>query len=101
MKLRHDIYSSITAQLVAAIEAGAGEWRMPWHHRGAPVMRPRSAAGRAYSGINRRVLWASAEARGFESGTWATFRSEEHTSELQSRQRSSYAVFSLTKKKNN
>src|SRR3546814_514064 len=74
MKLRHDIYSSITAQLVAAIEAGAGEWRMPWHHRGAPVMRPRSAAGRAYSGINRLVLWASAEARGFESGTWATFQ---------------------------
>ena len=30
MKPRHDIYSSITAQLVAAIEAGAGEWRMPW-----------------------------------------------------------------------
>ena len=74
MKQRHDIYSSITAQLVAAIEAGAGEWRMPWHHRGAPVMRPRSAAGRAYSGINRLVLWASAEARGFESGTWATFQ---------------------------
>ena len=74
MKPRHDIYSSITAQLVAAIEAGAGEWRMPWHHRGAPVMRPRSAAGRAYSGINRLVLWASAEARGFESGTWATFQ---------------------------
>src|SRR3546814_16579093 len=47
---------------------------MPWHHRGAPVMRPRSAAGRAYSGINRLVLWASAEARGFESGTWATFQ---------------------------
>ena len=37
-------------------------------------MRPRSAAGRAYSGINRLVLWASAEARGFESGTWATFQ---------------------------
>ena len=74
MKPRHDIYSSITAQLVAAIEAGAGEWRMPWHHRAAPVMRPRSAAGRAYSGINRLVLWASVEARGFESGTWATFQ---------------------------
>src|SRR3546814_1239947 len=47
---------------------------MPWHHRGAPVMRPRSAAGRAYSGINRLILWASAEARGFDSGTWATFQ---------------------------
>lgn len=74
MKPRHDIYSSITAQIAAAIEAGAGEWHMPWHHSGAPVMRPRSAAGRAYSGINRLVLWASAEARGFTSGTWATFQ---------------------------
>ncbi len=74
MKPRHDIYSTITAQLVAAIDAGAGDWQMPWHHRGAPIMRPRSAAGRAYSGINRLVLWASADARGFESGTWATFQ---------------------------
>jgi antirestriction protein ArdC len=29
---RSDIYATVTAQLVAAIEAGAGEWRMPWHH---------------------------------------------------------------------
>ncbi len=74
MKPRHDIYQTITAELAAAIDAGAGEWRMPWHHDGGTVMRPTSAAGRAYSGINRLVLWASAEARGFASGTWATYR---------------------------
>lgn len=74
MKPRHDIYQTITAELAAAIDAGAGEWRMPWHHDGGTVMRPISAAGRAYSGINRLVLWASAEARGFASGTWATYR---------------------------
>ena len=62
MKPRHDIYQTITAELAAAIDAGAGEWRMPWHHDGGTVMRPTSAAGRAYSGINRLVLWASAEA---------------------------------------
>jgi antirestriction protein ArdC len=56
MKPRHDIYATVTAQLVAAIESGAGEWRMPWHHSGAPVMRPTSVAGRRYSGINRLVL---------------------------------------------
>ena len=70
---RHDIYASVTGQIAAAIEAGAGQWRMPWHHSGAPVMRPTSAAGRRYSGINRLVLWATAEARGFASGTWATY----------------------------
>lgn len=74
MKPRHDIYQTITAELAAAIDAGAGNWRMPWHHDGGTVMRPMSAVGRAYTGINRLVLWASAEARGFQSGTWATYR---------------------------
>lgn len=74
MKPRHDIYSTVTAQLIAAIERGAGKWRMPWHHSGAPVMRPASVARRRYSGINRLVLWATADARGYASGTWATFQ---------------------------
>src|SRR3546814_10495946 len=34
-------------------------------------------------------------------GWWNTFRSEEHTSELQSLMRISYAVFCLKKNKNN
>lgn len=74
MKPRHDIYQTITAELAAAIDAGAGNWRMPWHHEGGTVMRPSSAVGRAYTGINRLVLWASADAKGFKSGTWATYR---------------------------
>jgi antirestriction protein ArdC len=74
MKPRHDIYATVTDQLVAAIEAGAGNWRMPWHHSGAPVMRPTSVAGRRYSGINRLVLWATADACGYASGTWATYQ---------------------------
>ena len=73
-KPRHDIYATVTDQLVAAIEAGAGSWRMPWHHSGAPVMRPTSVAGRRYSGINRLVLWATADAYGHASGTWATYQ---------------------------
>ena len=74
MKNRHDIYGTVTAQLIAAIEAGAGDWKMPWHHSGTPVMRPTSVAGRRYSGINRLVLWATADALGYTSGTWATFQ---------------------------
>ncbi len=74
MKPRHDIYATVTDQLIAAIEAGAGDWKMPWHHTGAPVMRPTSVAGRRYSGINRLVLWATADACGYASGTWATYQ---------------------------
>src|SRR3546814_13183165 len=39
MKPRHDIYQTITAELAAAIDAGPGQWRMPWHHGGGTVMR--------------------------------------------------------------
>ena len=74
MKHRHDIYGTVTNQLIAAIEAGAGDWKMPWHHQGTPVMRPTSVAGRRYSGINRLVLWATADALGYASGTWATYQ---------------------------
>ena len=74
MQKRHDIYATVTQQLITAIEAGAGDWRMPWHHNGAPTMRPTSAAGRRYTGINRLVLWATADACGYESGIWATYQ---------------------------
>ena len=29
--LKADIYTRITNQIVAAIEAGADAWQMPWH----------------------------------------------------------------------
>lgn len=74
MTQRHDIYTTVTTQLIAAIEAGAADWRMPWHHSGTPGMRPTSVAGRRYTGINRLVLWATADALGYSSGTWATFQ---------------------------
>jgi antirestriction protein ArdC len=71
---RTDIYTTVTAQLVAAIEAGAESWSMPWHHRGAPIMRPTSVIGRRYSGINRLILWATADACGYSSGTYGTYQ---------------------------
>ena len=83
MSQRHDIYSTVTAQIIAAIEAGAGDWKMCWHHNGAPIMRPTSAAGRRYSGINRLVLWATADALGYASGTWATYQQwKEHGAQV-------------------
>src|SRR3546814_8033456 len=68
--------------------------------------------GRARPGIWRAVAWvagvqaAAAGARSPDQGRHGTrlpadCRSEEHTSELQSLMRISYAVFCLTKKHNN
>ena len=70
-----DIYERITAQIIEAIEAGAGSYRMPWHVTNADVFAPvNAAADRRYRGINVLVLWAAAQHHGFASGFWATYR---------------------------
>lgn len=72
---RADIYSRITAEIVSAIEAGAGDWRMPWHHDGAATARPRNAtSGKGYRGVNVLALWIAAETSAYSSGLWGTYR---------------------------
>lgn len=72
---RADVYTRITDEIIAAIEAGAGDWRMPWHHDGAAVTRPQNVTtGRRYRGVNVLALWIAAEVRGFASGLWGTYR---------------------------
>jgi antirestriction protein ArdC len=71
---RADIYTRVTAEIVAAIEAGAGEWRMPWHHDGASTARPINVVSRkGYRGANVLALWAAAQAAGYPSGLWGTY----------------------------
>lgn len=66
---RADIYARITNEIVAAIESGAGEWKMPWRHDGSSVARPVNAAsGKPYRGINTFALWIAAHARGYGCG---------------------------------
>lgn len=72
---RADVYTRITAEIVTAIEAGAGEWRMPWHHDGTAVTRPENiSSGKRYRGVNVLALWIAAQARGFANGLWGTYR---------------------------
>lgn len=72
-----DIYQRITDQIAAAIEAGAGKWRMPWHFGAdgaAPGLPVNAATGKPYRGVNTVVLWATAQAEGYRSVIWATYR---------------------------
>lgn len=69
------IYDTITRQIIAALEAGTGEFSLPWHRSNAPLSRPINAlTKKAYRGINVLALWASAEAQDFGHGLWATYR---------------------------
>lgn len=72
---RADVYTRITAEIVAAIESGVGDWRAPWFHDGTSAACPCNiASGKRYRGINTLALWVAAMSSGFGDGLWGTYR---------------------------
>jgi antirestriction protein ArdC len=72
---KRDVYASVTAQIIRAIEQGAGTWRMPWHTSGRFAFSPINVTShKPYRGINTVCLWAASESKGYESGEWATYQ---------------------------
>ena len=69
----NDLFATITDQLIAAIEAGAGDWRMPWHTL-ADAGTPESVDGHRYRGVNALWLPMVSAANDWHSGVWATYR---------------------------
>ena len=90
-----DVYTQVTDTLIAAIEAGAGTWQMPWHRHGVAHTRPMNAlTGKRYRGVNVLALWAAAEARGFTTGLWGTYRQwQEKGAQVRKGEKSSLVVF--------
>jgi antirestriction protein ArdC len=71
---KQNVHQTITDQIVASIEAGAGAFTMPWH-RNADVATPTNlVTGNPYNGVNVIALWAAAEQRGFASNYWASYK---------------------------
>jgi len=72
---KFDVYRAITEKIIAAIEAGAPEYHMPWHRSQASVTLPINATTKKkYRGVNVLSLWADAMFRDYTSGYWATYR---------------------------
>jgi len=72
---RADVYTRVTAEIVAAIEQGAGEWRAPWFHNGSGIARPTNiASGKRYRGINTVALWVAGMTAGYTDGLWGTYK---------------------------
>jgi len=92
---RIDVYTQVTDTIIAAIEAGAGDWQMPWHRSGEGLNRPVNIdTHNAYRGINVVSLWASAQARGFGTGTWGTYRQwQNNGAQVRKGEKASLVVF--------
>src|SRR4051794_10244990 len=90
-----DVYARVTDQIVNAIEQGVGNWRMPWHTSGRFATSPiNSASRKAYRGINTLCLWAAAEAKGYNSGEWATYAQwQERGAQVRKGEKSTTVVF--------
>jgi antirestriction protein ArdC len=93
--LRADVYSRITSEIIAAIEAGAGDYVMPWHHTGTSTARPVNVASRKpYRGVNTLALWVAAQAASYPTGLWGTYRHwQELGAQVRKGERSTTVVF--------
>ena len=75
MTTTNSVYETVTANILAAIESGAGEFQMPWHRAttadGLPV---NALTGAEYRGSNILSLWVAGMAKGYASNRWATYK---------------------------
>ncbi|MBS0243034.1 MAG: DUF1738 domain-containing protein [Proteobacteria bacterium] len=72
---RRDLHAELTQKIVAQIEAGAGEFKMPWHRPGVAFKIPANALTKArYRGSNILWLWMSADEKKFEHQIFATYK---------------------------
>lgn len=92
-----DLHATLTNQIIAAIEKGAGEFQMPWHHGGATSRPWNAASGKRYGGINIISLWIAAEASAYPHPIWATYKQwSEKGAQVRRGERSSLIVFYKT-----
>lgn len=89
-----DVYEEITNKIVAAIEAGADEFKMPWHNNGGSSLPVNAVTGKPYRGVNTIALWVDAMEKNFSTGTWATYEQWRSIgAQVQKGARSSVIVF--------
>jgi len=92
---KRDVYATVTAQIINAIEKGVGNWRMPWHTSGRHAFSPINVTShKPYRGINTVCLWAAAAAKGYESGEWGTYKQwQERGAQVRKGEKSTTVVF--------
>lgn len=71
--MKTDLYETVTARVIEALEAGAKPWSRPWGSVPGAELQLRST-GQEYRGINQLLLTLVAGASGYTSPHWLTFK---------------------------
>jgi antirestriction protein ArdC len=92
---KRDVYRKVTDAIINAIEQGVRTWRMPWHTTGRFAFSPINVTSKKpYRGINTVCLWAAAQAKGYESGEWATYQQwQERSAQVRKGEKATTVVF--------
>jgi antirestriction protein ArdC len=70
--MKRDLYSEVSARIVAELEAGAAPWIKPWSATPGANTPCNAPTNRPYSGANVVLLWM-AQSRGYRTPRYLTF----------------------------
>jgi antirestriction protein ArdC len=95
MSKRIDVHEEITNRIIAAIERGAGEFKLPWHRPAGSITRPTNIQSKkTYRGINVVTLWVEAQLRGYAMPVWGTYKQfQEAGCQVRKGEKASLVVF--------
>lgn len=83
---------TITQAIIDRLETGTRPWVRPW--TGISVSRPLRACGTPYRGINTLWLWMAADAAGYSSPCWLTYRQAQlQGAQVRKGERGTVAIF--------
>src|SRR5258708_38089358 len=71
--MKRDLYSEVSARLVAELERGAAPWIKPWSATPGANTPCNAVSNRPYSGCNVVLLWL-AQAAGYRTPRFLTFK---------------------------
>jgi antirestriction protein ArdC len=69
-----DLYATVTARIIDALEGGTAPWHCPWRRDGADARPANATTGRPYRGINVLLLNLQMMANGYASSRWLTYQ---------------------------
>jgi antirestriction protein ArdC len=91
---QHDLYQTVTDRIVAAIEAGAPSFEMPWHSYSAGTLPVNALTKKTYRGINVLSLWVAQMAGCYRTGIWGTYKQwQECGAQVRKGEKASLVVF--------